>query len=271
MKPVGSFVKANSGLPKKRRLIMLLYGGQKAGKTHFALSAPGPILLFDFDKGTEGVLQHQTIAKRSDVYIAEYNFAQPTLKKDRGGAEYLDKIRKDCTPVYEKFVEDWAAALKSEARTVVVDTATAMFNLGKLAYVGWSGKVDSKEDPYGQKSGALGAAFGGLITQLYNSDKNVILLAREKAVWEGGEPVPGKYEPTGWSHLPYEVQVVARISKTVLAGETKRKVTIVDSRIDGDFANGLVFSDKEGKNIAGPMTFTSVASMISGTEEETWS
>jgi hypothetical protein len=268
MKAVGSFVKAVSAPPKKRRLIMLLHGAPKAGKTHFALSAPAPVLLFDFDKGTEGVIEN---FDKKEVYRAAYDFARPTMKKERGGAEYLDKIRMNCTPVWEKFVEDWTLALKSDARTLVIDTATAAFTLGKLSYIGWSQKVERNEDKFGQMSGALGAAFGGLITQAYDADKHLILLARERAVWEDGKPVPGEFESLGWPQLPYEVQVVARISKAAQAdGKLLRRITIVESRLQSEFATGLVFKEGEAKSTAGPMTFTSIASTITGTEEAAW-
>ena len=47
--------KASTSIVK--RLIMNVIGKEKSGKTNFALSAPGPTLLFDFDYGLEGVVQ----------------------------------------------------------------------------------------------------------------------------------------------------------------------------------------------------------------------
>jgi hypothetical protein len=39
------------------RLLMAIDGPQKGGKTHFALTAPGPIGILNIDNGLEGVVE----------------------------------------------------------------------------------------------------------------------------------------------------------------------------------------------------------------------
>ena len=40
-----------------RRLVCSIEGLDKTGKSHLAMSAPGPIVYVDLDVGTEGVIQ----------------------------------------------------------------------------------------------------------------------------------------------------------------------------------------------------------------------
>ena len=52
-----------------RRLIASLEGREKVGKTHFALTAPPPILFFNIDIGTEGVVgKFQEAGKKVFLY-----------------------------------------------------------------------------------------------------------------------------------------------------------------------------------------------------------
>ena len=54
----------------KRRLIISLEGPEKNGKTHFSLTAPGPIAFINFDIGHEGVIEKVIPEKK--VFIQHY-------------------------------------------------------------------------------------------------------------------------------------------------------------------------------------------------------
>src|SRR5690242_17850115 len=56
------------------RVIMSLEGLPKTGKLHFALSAPGPIILMSTDKGHEGVANK---FPGKAIVEAQYDFAPP--------------------------------------------------------------------------------------------------------------------------------------------------------------------------------------------------
>lgn len=277
MKLSESFVEASTIKPTKRRLIMTLFGGQKSGKTHFALTAPGPIVYFALEPGLEGVVEQFNKTKK--IYIGgvvdkngnypSYVFAKPAPKGDRKGAEYLEHVRNAAAPVWEKLMTDWTNALKSDARTLVMDTASAAYDLGRFAYLGMAGKAAPKDDPYGIKSSAVKTLMRGLVSDTFSCDKNVIFIAREKEVWKDGEP-SGEFKSDGWEGLPYECSVVARISKRTFAKQTLRKIVVVDSRIDGDFAQGLTFADNEGKDIVTPADFVTLASTITSSDPSEW-
>lgn len=73
------------------RVIANVEAKQKAGKTHFCLTAPDPIVFFNFDQGLEGVIEPfkkagKTIVvagmKRSGngTIYPSYHFARPVRK-----------------------------------------------------------------------------------------------------------------------------------------------------------------------------------------------
>lgn len=277
MKATSPFVLIKTVKPKKRRLILLLFGAQKAGKTHFSVDNPGDTIYMPFEPGLEGVIEK--FPKRNiygprdkDGKLADYVFAKPTPKKERD-TEYLESVQLAATPVWNRFLNDWYEALRSDARNIVVDTAGAMYDLGRFAYLGTAGRVAAKEDKFGAKNGAVKSMLRGLVAESYQYDKNIIFLAREKQVWTDGEPVQ-EWKPEMWDGLSYEVQVVARISKKTVKNTvtkklvTTRKVDIIDSRIDGDFANGLVFGD--AKDAVGEANFVSLASTITSSDPSEW-
>jgi hypothetical protein len=231
-------------------------------------------LYLPFEPGLKGVIEKfpkkDIFRPMQDGKPTDYLFARPVPKKDRAGVDFLESVQKMATPIWERFISDWHIALRDpKLRTIVIDTASAMYELGRFSFLGMAGKAAPKDDPFGQKSSAVKAIVRGLVQETYHYDKNIIFLAREKQVWKAGEPTDD-FESDGWPGLPYEVQVVIRISKRTFAGKTVRKAVVIDSRLDGDFANGLVFSDTDGKDIVGPLNFVSIASTITGTDEKSW-
>lgn len=276
MKLADAFVKAADIKATKRRMIMALFGAPKTGKTHISLTAPGPIAYFAIEPGLEGVVEKFNM---DNVYIAgipnktgigypSYTFAKPTVKSVKS-PDYVQAMKDAAMPVWEKFMSDWAVVLTSDARTIVLDTASAAYDLGRFAYLGTNGKVAAKDDPYKAKGTEVKSIMRGLIGDAYSNNKNVILIAREKQVWKDGEPVD-EFKPDGWEGLSYESSVVVRLSKRTFGDKVIRKAIVTDSRIDDDRATSLVFSNIEGKNVITPLDFVTIASSISNTPVEEW-
>jgi len=103
---------------KPGRLILSVEGMEKEGKTHFALTAPGPIALFNIDCGTEGVVEKFLPFK--DIYTVDY----PNRRYETQ-ADYDD--------TWAQFLEDYYAALdSSHYRTLIIDTATELWEMIRL-------------------------------------------------------------------------------------------------------------------------------------------
>ena len=265
-----SFVAATSTSPVSR-VIACVQGDPKTGKDHFCMTAPGPITIFNFDCGLEGVIE-KFVAKGKRVIVAgdpklksggkypSYHFARPVPRSGEGrkSEAYLDRVKKTAYPVWERFISDLNEFYESDARTGIVDTGGAAFALARFAFHGMDkGKPDAKADPYGQRSGDMKAIFQGLITDGYNYDKNMLWIHRQKEEWRGNSPT-GRMISDGYNQAPYETQVVLRTKK--VKGEFS--VEVVMSRLDTEM-EGEVFVGKQCR-------FPVVMAMMTGTEVGDW-
>lgn len=106
----------------KQRIIWAGFGEPGSGKTTFALTAPGPIVVQSFDMGLEGVVE--PFAKTKDIYVAEYDW-HPTDEMDQDVA----------IEIRDKFIEDFEHAIQ-RARTVVWDRETDIWELFRYAEFG---------------------------------------------------------------------------------------------------------------------------------------
>ncbi len=154
------FVKADA--PVKNRLIWASWGGPGTGKTHFALTAPAPIVVFSLDRGLEGVVEG--FQKKKDIYVAEYEWS-PT--------EDLDQ--QEAIDLRDKISEDFEAAIQS-ARTVFIDKETDLWELFRYAEFG-----APNDSP--RNYPALNQRYRRLINMAKASDINFGCLQGMKAEW----------------------------------------------------------------------------------------
>lgn len=178
------------------RLIASVSGREKNGKTSFALSAPGPIILFNLDYGLEGVIGKY--AGDKDIYVKEYRF------------------RRNDTPdkyntLWANFTTDYYNALKSKARTIILDTATEVWELLRLARFGKLAQVQ----PY--HYGPVNAEYMSLIREGYSYDKNVILLHKLKKQYVN-DKFSGDYERAGFTNTGFLVQTNLEVYREGLDG-----------------------------------------------------
>jgi hypothetical protein len=255
-----------------KRVIAVVEGDQKTGKNHFCFTAPGPIVLFNFDCGVDGVIEPFTGKK--DIIVAgvpgsgqkypSYRFARPVPQAGEGRKSegYLERVKKLATPIWERFISDMDEFYRSDARTGIIDTGGAAFALARFAFHGMDrGKPESKDDPYGQKSGDMKALFQGLITDGYSYDKNVLWIHRLKEKWVGNAP-SGKFEPDGYKQVPFEVQMSLRTEKRRKDGENEFGVEITECRIDQSMEKEVFF----GKECR----FSFVMASVFGGDEDEW-
>ncbi len=199
----------------KRRIIIAVDGLDKQGKTHFALTAPKPIVFLDFDIGTEGVsgIQQPNIVRSQPFMFrpSEVLFAVQELDER---AQQV-KMMEAAAPVLERFRRTYLKALREPvmvnskgkklmARTVIVDTGSEAWELLRLAELGKVTQV--KPHHY--------VAVNGLMRDIvragYDSDTNVIWLHKLKAEWkdssEGKGRKTGTVERAGFTDMAFLVQ-----------------------------------------------------------------
>jgi hypothetical protein len=170
---------------EKLRLILNVEGQEKEGKTHFALTAPGPIALIDMDIGLEGVVSKFT--KQKKVYVASFNYHEATSP---------DEWEKMWLKMKQAFMDSLTS---KTIRTLICDTATEMWELLRMARFGKLAQV--KPHHYAP----VNAEFRDLLRKSYDSDKNLILIHKQKKEYVD-EKWTGNMERAGFSDIGYAVQ-----------------------------------------------------------------
>jgi hypothetical protein len=185
MGPLEGFTEANN--EEKLRLVLNVEGMEKCGKTHFALTAPGPIAVIDMDIGLEGVISKFTLQKK--IYVASFNYRDATTP---------DEWEK----MWVKMKTAYMDALASKSiRTVIADTATEWWELVRMARFGKLAQV--KPHHYAP----VNAEFRDLLRKAYDTDKNLILIHKQKKEYTGDPGSwTGNMERAGFGDIGYAVQ-----------------------------------------------------------------
>jgi len=107
---------------------MAIDGLEKSGKTHFALSAPAPIAVINTDIGLDGVIQKWQSDKEIWVQDVRFSVADFREMKPEEAAKAADEIMKK--------VHAAMKAVLGQARTVIYDNATEIWELVRLSHFG---------------------------------------------------------------------------------------------------------------------------------------
>jgi hypothetical protein len=188
--------------PKKaevhKRLIMQVEGHEKTGKTHFALTAPGPIAYFGLDIGDEGVIEKFLTAGKEIITPDDSIRVPNIIIMDPDGPKM------DAVAAWEGMKRAFVACCKSpQVRSIVWDTATEVWELIRLARFGKLSQVMPVQ------YAPVNAEMRGLIRTAYDSNKNFVLLHKMKAEYVNDKRT-GKYERAGFNDAEYIVQVNLR-------------------------------------------------------------
>ena len=245
------------------RLCIAVSAMDGGGKTHFAMSAPGRIAYFNEDKGEEGVIH-----KFPDKDIIEYRYEIPTYRdmEKRYGGSKDDKAQEKADlkalalPAWNKYMDAWRAAMKSKSvRTIVVDPASAMLKLLRLARFGTVTEVMPLQH------GPVNAEYETYLKKVYQvNNKNLILLHRLKKKYVGNTWT-GKYETDGYSGIKYVAQVAFNIEYD------DDDDLDIEERFDFHITKCRLNPKLKGEVVSYPFnTFPALASMVTGTPPMVW-
>jgi len=178
-----------------RRLVISVEGREKTGKSHFGLTAPGPIVYLNVDIGTEGVVG-KFQDKGKQVYLYDIRIPREANANvwQALWTDFKYRVRK----VYEL-----------NAGSVIWDTASEMYELARLAHFGRLTEV--KPSDYA----VVNNEWRDVLRIAYDSMMNTIFVHKTKAVWRvvptsGGRSSLTKtneFEMSGYSDMGYLVQV----------------------------------------------------------------
>jgi hypothetical protein len=184
------FTRANGVV--KRRMILSIEALEGAGKTRFTLTAPGPIAFLNFDYGLEGVVEAFQV--RKPIYVA-------SIKLDFDGSK--DQVVDAATREMKKFEVNYQTALK-QARTIVIDTGTELWELMRLAAFGKLTQV------LPHMYASVNQEMTRLIKLAYDSDANLLITHRLKEQWVNDKRT-GQFEFAGMKDVPFLVQAHVRL------------------------------------------------------------
>lgn len=175
----------------------------KAGKTHFASHAPGPLVIQSTDFSTDGPVQ-KAMAAGKRILVAEYPLAVDLTADDlfKEGVALRDDQKKELAgkaadrqaervtrETWTPFRTDYLAALADpEVRTIVWDTADQVNEVLRLAN---HGKLERNPQ---MANGPINAEYKDLVRRAAAARKNLIMLHRLRDEYKDYEDPdkPGK-------------------------------------------------------------------------------
>jgi len=183
-----------------RRLVLMVAGPQKVGKTELALSAcsEGLVAFLNYDYGLEGV-----IGKFKDKPILKMDLVHPTsMAKDKELAEA------DYKKAWERAKDAYYIALSDpRVKTIAIDTASEFWESCRLAGLGRLEKVPPL------RYGEVNAEMRKIIRDAQETkDKNLILLHTVQDEYANNERT-GCQVFSGFKGTPGLVQMVLEMWK----------------------------------------------------------
>jgi hypothetical protein len=187
------FRRANEAV--KKRLIMAIDGREKSGKSHFALSGPEPIGVINLDIGLDGVVQKWQDDKEIWVQDVKVNIQELKELTPQAAASEADRAFISVVKAYK--------AVLGEARTIVWDNATEIWELLRMARFG---KLDHVKPHH---YGPVNAEYRELLRMAYDQDRtNLILLHKMKDEYVNDQRT-GQVKRAGFADTGFLVQVNA--------------------------------------------------------------
>lgn len=185
----------------KQRLIVAVDGESGSGKNRFAFTFPDPIAFLSFDPNYEKALKE---ARKLGKRVYRKGYSLPIVKPDGKEGEKIAGVFGD---IWDEFAVDYMGAIRDKAiRTVVIDTATELFELVTYAIYGKNVQVMPKE------RGHAYASYRQIIREAENTDKSLVLLHKMKDQWVNDKST-GKLIRAGYKDTGYCVNTEVLMSK----------------------------------------------------------
>ena len=230
----------------KPRVSIASRAREKEGKSYWSFTAPGPLGVISLDTGTEDVLQTFVNGKGKKASLKKLKSAKDML---------IDKDSKDAYVKEWQRAKDCIAAIIDNRKisTLVIDTATELWELCRLSYHGKLAQVMPHQ--YAEPNDA----FRSLLKSAYEDrkDLNAVWIHKMKKEYRtsaatGKDAWNGKYEFAGMSDVPFLVGTNIRNYRTQATDGEGNTVTgvsfgieIIDSRQSPELVTGLHLTGKD--------------------------
>ena len=183
-------------------IIATSQGVAGSGKSHFWLTAPGPIAYFLFDPGGLKGLRNNPLFGEKEIMVRDYcgDLNIGKLPEDERVSRSVD--------IMAQFQEDWDTAVRL-ARTLVVDKETMLWEMLRYAH-------DEVKSPVPKNFQDLNLMYRGWIQDAEVKERNLGFIRDVKDTWgkigvnREGKPqlgFTGRMVPEGQKYLTGNVQI----------------------------------------------------------------
>jgi hypothetical protein len=131
-------------------LAVLVWGKEGSGKTHFAFTAPGPIVLFDFECNTAETMR---AFPEKEGHIRVYRYLVPQMGAKDAAVAVADRFLSEYHAVMDKL------RMANVKATIVIDSATLAGDLLTYAYVPLDNNGRAVPRSYGKRNNSYRALF----------------------------------------------------------------------------------------------------------------
>lgn len=171
--------------------VLSVVGKRKRGKTAFAMSAPKPMILFDFELGVDRV-EPKYILERDKIKVVPYIREMLNIKgkKTATAQEFWEQILTDFN----------AALMNPEIKSIGFDTFSSVWEVRRMAYLAEIKKRDPSRITLAPTEYFIpNTDMKMILTQALLSGKTLILVHHTKEKWVAGKPTEEE-EPDGFKY-----------------------------------------------------------------------
>lgn len=252
--------KLTADRPKIPRVVWLVAGKAKTGKSHLAFDAPGPLGYINIDAGEEGTVEKFVEGDEKSAPKDIWSF-DVRITRDMISQTNTELVKAKCEPLLAKSLKVYDEMLLGDAgnglRSIIVDTWTEFFQLGCFARIGKDKQIIPVERT------KVNGIYSSMIHDALYGQKNVILLAKTSE-FDGVTKIAGYNQSEGLVQT-----VIWTDKKLVRRGKEQHTVytyTITDCRQNKDLEGEVFTSDDLGEH-----PFAQLAAMIvPGTKARDW-
>jgi hypothetical protein len=250
------------------RVIWLVAGPAKTGKSHLLYSMPGPLAYFNIDRGEEGTIEKflEPDEDSGRTALTGWNY-DVNITREMIADPNTEVVKAKCEPMFMSTLRAFDKVLMGPEgdaiRSIGVDTWTEFFQLGCFARIGKDKQIMPVERT------KVNGIFSAIIHSAFYKQKNVMLLAKTTEF-------DGAVRIAGYNQSEALVQTVIMTGKTTKmvrpadGGKPKKQTvftyTIAECRQNRELMGEMFTSDELGEE-----PFATLASyIVPNTKKRDW-
>jgi hypothetical protein len=203
----GKGIKPAMDIPEYASSAMAIYGTSFAGKTHFAATAPLPIIFLDTEHRVKKIIDRMPKERKEQMFVFDVVESAQVLNGDIDYVQMLDGLKQNVVDVANKLKKQ---ASDGVVGTVVIDSMTDIVRW----YDKWlRQQPDINLNKIQFEKGRSKTEIRYLVDVFKLTGWNLIMTFRAKQEWSGDGIPLDKFNPEWSSDLMYPVNLVVNIKK----------------------------------------------------------